>query len=354
MHSQTAAAAGLTARRSGRRPGRLPGQLPVRLPGTIAALCLLFLTNGCVIPPSPAPSPGTTTTTAASTSASGTSTTASTDTLPTVAPLPGPGDGPPPAPGAVVIRWVPIGPAAPSDPPEGTLYELLRDRNCAGLRESTLNTAFPAVWTAAEATCKALATDLPEDWSRARSALTGVTDLPPERCWEIKVTDSLRQAVDLRITYPGVQLQVDSAGAGDDCPRRLTGLTVLDGPFAGRPTPVVPSAGGTQVRLEGFFVNVDRILVDGKPVDDGGQQFGPQFGPFVFSAPPAAGATSARVTVEATPPVSGEAVLSYSDQTPPGPGPTPTEPTTPGPATSAPPSAPSQTGSTARLTEPQP
>lgn len=348
MHSQTGAAAGLTARRTGRRPGRLL----VGLLGTMAALGPLFLTSGCVIPPSPAPGPGTTTTTAASAAGSGTTSTASTNAPPTVAPLPGPGDGPPPAPGAAVIRWVPIGPAAPSDPPEGTLYELVRDRNCAGLRESTLNTAFPAVWTAAEATCQALATGLPGDWDRARAALSGVTGLPPERCWEIKVTESLRQAVDLRTAHPGAQLQINSAGAGDDCPRRLTGLTVLDGPFAGQPTPTVSSAGGTQVRLEGFFVNVDRILVDGTPIDDGGQQFGPQFGPFVFSAPPAAGASSVRVTVEATPPVSGAAVLVYSDETPPGPGPTPSEPATSGPATTAPPSAPPQTGATTRLTEP--
>lgn len=324
----------------------------------MAALGLLFLTSGCVIPPSPPPGPGTTTTTApASAAASGTTSTASSNAPPTVAPLPGPGDGPPPAPGAVVIRWVPIGPAAPSDPPEGTLYELLRNRDCAGLRESTLNTAFPEVWTAAEATCQALATDLPGDWDRARSALSGVAGLPPERCWEIKVTESLRQAVDLRAAHPGVRLQVDSAGVGDDCPRQLTGLTVLDGPFAGQPVPAVSAAGGTQVRLEGFFVNVDRILVDGTPIDNGGQQFGPQFGPFVFSAPPATGTSAVRVTVEATPPVSGAAVLVYSDQSPPGPGPTPTAPPTSGPATTPPASAPQsapQSGSTTRLTEPQP
>jgi len=337
MHSQTGAAARLAA----------------RIPGIVAAVCLLVLSSGCFAPPSLSPEPRTSTTTAAPPAAADTSATASSDVnngLPTAAPLPGPVDGPPPAAGAPVIRWIPIGPAAPSDPPEGALYELLRNRDCAGLRESTLNTGFPEVWAAAAATCQALATDLPQDWQRAETALAGVTGLPPQRCWEIKVTESLRQAQDVRGAFPGVQLRLDASGAGDDCPRRLTGLTVLDGPHAGASSPTVPSTGGTQVRLEGFFVTVDRILVEGIPVDNGGQQFGPQFGPFIFSAPPAAGASSVRVTVEATPPVSGEAVLFYSDPPPPGPGPTPTETTTADPATSAPP----QTGSATELTEPQP
>ena len=295
---------------------------------TAAAVCLLLLTSGCFAPPGP--SPAESTTTAASPSATEPSGSASANGEPTAAPLPGPGDGPPPA-AAPVIRWIPIGPAAPTDPPEGTLYELLRHRDCAGLRDSTLNTAFPAVWSAAEATCLALATDLPQDWQRAQTALAGVPSLPPGRCWEIKVTESLQQAVDLRAANPGVQLQVNAAGAGDDCPRQLTGLTVLDGPHTGAAVPTVPAGGGTPVRLEGFFVRVDNVLVNGKPVEFEG----PQFGPFVFYAPPADGVGSARVTVEATPPVSGEAVLFFAE---PAPGPTPATPTT------SPPSEPPETG----------
>jgi hypothetical protein len=284
-----------------------------------AAVCLLSFSGGCAAPPSPVPASPESTTTAASPSAASPSASASANGDPTAGPLPGPGDGPPVA-GAPVIRWIPIGPAAPTDPPEGTLYELLRKRDCAGLRDSTLNTAYPAVWTAAEATCVALATDLAQDWQRARTLLAGITGLPPGRCWEIKVTDSLRQAADIRAAYPGAQLTVDAAGAGDDCPRRLTGLTVLAGPRAGEEIPSVPSGGGTPVRLEGFFVNVDNIVVDGLPVAFEGQQFGP----FVFFAPPAAtGARSAKVTVVASPPVSGEAEFFYDDSTPSVPGPTP-------------------------------
>lgn len=307
----------------------------VRTARTAAAACLLALTGGCAAPPSPAASSPVSTTTAASPSAEEPSAPASANGNPTAGPLPGPGDGPPVA-GAPVIRWIPIGPAAPTDPPEGTLYELLRKRDCTGLRDTTLNTAFPAVWTAAEATCLALATDLTPDWQRARTALASITDLPPGRCWEIKVTESLRQAVEIRTAYPGLPLTVDAAGAGDECPRRLTGLTVLDGPSAGAATPAVPSGGGTPVRLEGFFVNVDNVLVDGLPVAFEGQQFGP----FVFIAPPATGTGSAKVTVEASPPVSGEAEFFYDDSTPSGPGPTPpAPPSTSGPPPSQPPVA---------------
>jgi len=302
----------------------------VRTARTAAAVCLLALTGGCAAPPSPPPSSPVSTTTAASPSAEEPSASDPANGDPTAGPLPGPGDGPPVA-GAPVIRWIPIGPAAPTDPPEGTLYELVRKRDCIGLRDSTLNTAFPAVWTAAEATCLALATDLTQDWQRARTALASVTGLPPGRCWEIKVTESLRQAVEIRTAYPGLPLTVDAAGAGDECPRRLTGLTVLDGPNAGAAIPVVPSGGGTPVRLEGFFVNVDNVLVDGLPVAFEGQQFGP----FVFFAPAAAGTGSAKVTVEASPPVSGEAEFFY-DSTPSGPSPTTTAPPTSAPPPSEP------------------
>ncbi|QCO98530.1 hypothetical protein FCN77_13520 [Arthrobacter sp. 24S4-2] len=321
-----------------------------RMAKAATAACLLALNGGCAAPPSPAPSSPESTTTAASTSAAEPPASASANGDPTAGPLPGPGDGPPVA-GAPVIRWVPIGPSAPTDPPEGTLYELLRKRDCAGLRDSTLNTAFPAVWTAAVATCLALATDLPQDWQRARTSLAGVTGLPPGRCWETKVTESLRQAVDIRTAYPGLQLTVDAAGAGDECPRRLTGLTVLEGPRAGEAIPSVPSGGGTQVQLEGFFVNVDKILVDGLPV----AFEGPQFGPFVFFAPPAAAARSAKVTVEASPPVSGEAEFFYDDSTPSAPGPTPTAPSVSGPPPSEPtasqPPGPESAGTGSTVTE---
>jgi len=325
MHSQTGASA--------------------RIAGTAAAVCLLALTSGCFGPP-PTPQsssePQTSTTSASSSATTPSGNASSANGNPTAAPLPGPGDGPP-APDALVIRWIPIGPASPSDPPEGTLYELLRKRDCTGLRESTLTTSFPAVWSAAEATCEALATDLPGDWQRAGDELGRVPDLPRGRCWEIKVTESLRQAVELRAAHPGSRLYVDSAGAGDDCPRQLRGLTVLDGPHAGAAPPLVPAGGGPPVQLEGFLVNVDRVLVNGSPVD----VEGPQFGPFVFYAPPSGGAASATVAVEASPPVSGTAELFYDPVvTGPGPGPTisSTAPPPEPPPSTPPPTMPPPTG----------
>lgn len=240
-----------------------------------------------------------------------------------------------------MIRWVPLGPAAPTDPAEGMLYELLRSRDCAGLRESTLNTAFPAVWAAAGATCVALASDSLRDWQRARELLAVIPELPPERCWEIKIRESLHQAMLARAEYPDVQLRVDPQ-SGDDCPRQLTGLTVLDGPHAHDSEPTVPAGGGTPVRLEGFLVNVDSVLVGGTAVECEG----PQFGPFVFYAPPGASGTAARVTVRADPAVSGEAMLYYAGPSTPGampsattsptgPPPSPPGPPTTGPAPSA-------------------
>ena len=294
-----------------------PGAGP-RAAAVAAVACMLLLASGCLAAPqSPPDSEGSTTTPSAATS--GPSPSPPPD-LPTVGPLPGPVVGPPVA-DAPVIRWVPLGPAAPTDPPEGTLYELLRSRDCAGLRDSTLNTSFPAVWAAAGATCVALASDSLRDWQRARELLAVVPELPPERCWEIKVRASLHQAVVVRAEHPGVQLRLDPR-AGDDCQRQLTGLTVLDGPHARAAVPTVPTGGGTPVRLEGFLVTVDAVLVGGAAVEFEG----PQFGPFVFYAPPGAGGTAATVTVQATPAVSGEALLYYAGPSTPNPstaGPTP-------------------------------
>lgn len=293
-----------------------------------AALCLLFLANGCFASPDSPPDSGGSTP-AASIATSGPP---SPPDLPTVGPLPGPVVGPPVA-DAPVIRWVPLGPAAPTDPPEGTLYELLRSRDCAALRDSTLNTSFPAVWAAAGATCVALVSDNLRDWQRARELVAVIPELPPERCWEIKVRESLHQAIVVRAEYPGVQLRVDPQ-AGDDCRRRLTGLTVLDGPHAGTSVPTAPTGGGTPVRLEGFFVNVDSVLVGGNTVE----VEGPQFGPFVFYAPPGASGSAAKVTVQAVPAVSGEAMLYYAGLSMPGPTPSTTfSPTGPPPSPTEPP-----------------
>lgn len=312
-----------------------------RAAAVAAALCLLVLATGCFASPDSPPDSGDNTTTASATTA-GPSPSPPPD-LPTVRPLPGPVVGPPVA-DAPVIRWVPLGPAAPTDPPEGTLYELLRSRDCAGLRDSTLNTTFPAVWAAAGATCVALASDSLRDWQRARELLSVVPELPPQRCWEIKVRESLHQAIAVRAEHPGVQLRVDPR-AGDDCRRQLTGLTVLDGQHEQAAVPTVPAGGGTPVRLEGFFVNLDAVLVGGAAVEFEG----PQFGPFVFYAPPGAGGTDAKVTVQATPAVSGEALLYYA-------GPSTASPSTPGPTpspTGPPATGPTQSASTLP-TAPQP
>ncbi|WP_426995713.1 hypothetical protein [Pseudarthrobacter sp. N5] len=190
---------------------------------------------------------------------------------PTADPLPGPagGDAPPGA-DAPVLRWIPIGPASPADPPEGTLYELVRSRDCAGLRESTLNAAIPEVWKAAESACFALAGDRPVDWQAAAAALLQVPKLPPGRCWETAVTESVRQVVAFRAAHPAAAIPLVTEGAGDDCPRRLTGLTALD----------------------------DQDQAVGIP----GQATGP-----------AAGRSSVRVTAVASPEVSGGAVFVYQD-----------------------------------------
>ena len=197
-----------------------------RAAAAAAALCLLGPASGCFVSPDRPPDSLGTTTAAATTAAPSPSPLPSPPDLPTVGPLPGPVVGPA-VPDAPVIRWVPLGPAAPTDPPEGALYELLRSRDCTGLRDSTLNTSFPAVWAAAGATCVALASDSPRDWQRAGELLAVIPELPPERCWEIKVRESLRQAIVVRAGYPGVRLTAIAGDAEQASPRAKRSLAYI-------------------------------------------------------------------------------------------------------------------------------
>jgi hypothetical protein len=294
---------------------------------TVAALLLLVSApTGCA---APTPSTPVDQGSGASTTAAG-----STDAAPTIAPQPGPpGGNAPPVADAPVIRWVPLGPAAPSDPPEGALYELVRARDCAGLRDSTSNTGVPEVWAAAQATCFALASDTAADWNSAAAALAAVPPVGSNRCWESVVLGSVRQAIEFRKANPAVAVPLATRGVGDDCPRRLTGLTVLDqdgNPVTGAGLPSGSSAGGTRVRLEGFIVRADRILGDGVQLED---VSAPLFGPVEITTPPAAaGQRTLRITVEASPPVSGEATFFYDDGGAPAASPTPAVPASSAPA----------------------
>lgn len=299
---------------------------------TLAALLLLVSApSGCAAPVPSTPGDqgsGASTTAAPSADAAPTA-----DAVPTIAPQPGPAGGnAPPVADAPVIRWVPLGPAAPSDPPEGALYELVRARDCAGLRDSTSNTGVPEVWAAAQATCFALASDTAPDWNSAAAALAAVPPVESNRCWESVVLESVRQAIGFRKANPAVTVPLATQGVGDDCPRRLTGLTVLDqdgNPVTGAGRPAGPSAGGTRIRLEGFIVRADRILGNGVQLED---VSAPLFGPVEITTPPAAGQRTLRITVEASPPVYGEATFFYDDDGAPAATRTPAAPASSAPA----------------------
>ncbi|WP_426303340.1 hypothetical protein [Arthrobacter sp. R-11] len=268
---------------------------------------------------------------------------------PTVRPVPGPPapDVPPPA-AAPVVRWIPIGPVGPNDPQEGRMYLFAQGRDCDQLRDGVDGTAFKDVWRAAEAVCYALRDGTGALWQDAATAVAAVQAPPEGRCLELAVLAVARSAVDYHNANPGTAVPLEP-GSGEACPRRLSGLTVVDEnfvPVPGLSRPSGPRSGGTWVRLDGYYVRVSEIRIDGQDSGVETRTDGDYF-PVYFKTPPAGDKDSITVSITDTLDAPGEVQFFYDDAAPTGgaggsatpSGTEPPEPASPGPSGS--------TGSTA-------
>ncbi len=260
---------------------------------------------------------------------------------PTVRPVPGPPapDIPPPV-AAPVVRWIPIGPVGPNDPQEGRMYLFAQGRDCDQLRDGVDGTTFKDVWRAAGAVCYALRDGTAAHWQEAATALSAVKAPPEGRCLELAVLSVARSAVEYHNANPATAVPVEP-GTGEACPRRLSGLTVVDGnfvPVPGLSRPAGPRAGGSWVRLDGYYVRVSEVKIDGEPSGVETRSDG-DYSPVYFKTPPAGGKDSITVSITDTLDAPGQVQFFYDDGVPTGgasgtASPSPTEPPTvsPGPS----------------------
>jgi|GEM_PF-2594404 len=268
---------------------------------------------------------------------------------PTVQPAPGPPapDVPPPVE-APVVRWIPIGPVGPNDPQEGRMYLFAQGRDCDQLRDGVDGTTFKDVWRAAGAVCYALRDGTAAQWQQAATALAAVQAPPGGRCLELAVLAVARSAVEYHNANPSTPVPVEP-GSGEACPRKLTGLTVVDEnfvPVPGLNRPSGPRAGGSWVRLDGYYVRVSEVKIDGEPSGVETRSDG-DYSPVYFRTPPAGDKASITVSITDTLDAPGEVQFFYDDAAPTG-GPGAPSPSGTGTAgTESPPVSPSPSGSAA-------
>ncbi|WP_136017859.1 hypothetical protein [Arthrobacter silvisoli] len=253
---------------------------------------------------------------------------------PTVQPVPGPPvPGVPPPAEAPVVRWIPIGPVGPNDPQEGRMYLFAQGRDCEQLRDGVDGTTFKDVWRAAGAVCYALRDGTAAQWQDAATALSAVQAPPEGRCLERAVLAVVRSAVEYHNANPATAVPVEP-GTGEACPRKLTGLTVVDEnfvPVPGLSRPSGPRAGGSWVRLDGYYVRVSEVKIDGAASGVETRSDG-DYSPVYFRTPPAGDKASITVTITDTLDAPGEVQFFYDDTAPTGgPGtPSPSGPESPG------------------------
>lgn len=147
------------------------------------------------------------------------------------------------------------------------MYLYAQGKDCDKLRDGVDGTTFKDVWRAATAVCYALRGGSTEQWRDADVALASMPPVPADRCLEHTIEGVVRDVVTYHRSHPAQTLPIQP-GTGESCPRGLTGLTVVDEqlqPVAGLTRPSGPASGGTLVRLDGYYIRVENLLIDGAP-----------------------------------------------------------------------------------------
>ncbi|WP_405476125.1 hypothetical protein [Paenarthrobacter ilicis] len=266
---------------------------------------------------------------------------------PTAAAPAGPAGPGAPQAGAPVITWVPIGPVGPNDPTSGQRYLLLQQLQCEALEQSVKGADDSAVWLAGAAVCRALLSGSRQDWEVASSAVASTPRIPQTQCLESRVALSAAAAVAQYRSAPEATFRVEP-GQGEACPRQLTGLTVVDEqlkPVGAGDRASGPRTGGTIVRLDGYYVRVGEVLIDGAPADVDFVGDRKDYGTVYLRMPPANGRDSLRLSITDTVDVTGTVAFFYDDA-PPLPAPTGSDQPGSTPAGTSPAGTPSATPST--------
>jgi hypothetical protein len=227
------------------------------------------------------------------------------------------------------------------------MYLFAQGRDCDQLRDGVDGTTFKDVWRAAGAVCYALRDGTASRWQEAATALSAVQAPPEGRCLELAVLAVARSAVEYHNANPSAAVPLEP-GVGEACPRRLTGLTVVDEnlvPVPGLSRPSGPRPGGSWVRLDGYYVRVSEVKIDGNASGVEIRSDG-DYSAFYFKTPPAGDKSSITVSITDTLDAPGEVQFFYDDAAPTGGAgsPSPSGPETSG--TDPPPASPPASGST--------
>ncbi|MGF4042170.1 hypothetical protein ACX800_06915 [Paenarthrobacter nitroguajacolicus] len=214
-----------------------------------------------------------------------------------------------------VVSWVPTGPIGPNDPAPGQRYLLLQQFQCDALAQSVAGAADAAVWLAGAAVCRALQTGSQEDWQRATAAVANTPRIPQRQCLEFRVAATSASVVAQYRSNPGGIFKAEPS-PGEACPRQLLGLTVVDGdlrPVTGSTRATGPRAGGTIVRLDGYYVRVGEILFDGVPTAPDVVAGGGDYQALYLRMPAAEGRDAIRISITDTADVAGTVTFFYDD-----------------------------------------
>lgn len=220
----------------------------------------------------------------------------------------------------IVVNWVPEGPIAADDPASGQRYLMLQHFQCDALAQSVAGAADAAVWQAGAAVCQALQTGDRYDWQEAAVAVARTPRIPQKQCLEFRVAATSAYLVAQYRSNPG-SIFTAEPGTGEACPRQLVGLTVVDQdlrPAVGMPRASGPTSGGTIVRLDGYYVRVRDVLIDGVPTAPDIVAGGGNYQTLYLRMPPADGRKSIRISITDTVEVAGTVTFFYDDSAVPG------------------------------------
>ncbi len=224
-----------------------------------------------------------------------------------------------------MVSWVPEGPIASDDPVSGQRYLMLQHFQCAALAQSVEGAADAAVWRAGAAVCHALQTGDHDAWQEASVAVARTPRIPQKQCLEFRVAATSAFLVAQYRNNPG-SIFAAEPGPGEACPRQLVGLTVVDQdlrPAVGMPRASGPTSGGTIIRLDGYYVRVGGILIDGVPTAPDIVAGGGDYQTLYLKMPPADGRKSIRISITDTVDVAGTVTFFYDDSAVPGSTPPP-------------------------------
>lgn len=194
------------------------------------------------------------------------------------------------------------------------MYLYAQGKDCDKLRDGVDGTTFKDVWRAAAAVCDALRVNTGQSWQAAATATAAVPEVPANRCLELAIVAVMRRVVDYHASNPASAVPLQP-GVGESCPRHLSGLTVVDenlNPVPGLQRPGGPRTGGTWVRLDGYYVRVSSLKIDG--IDSGVEtRSAGDYSPVYFKTPAATANNSFTVTISDTLDVVGAAQFFYDD-----------------------------------------